>query len=455
MGDLDRDLVSHLYRRAGFGVTRKELEILSLRRYEELVEELINPDAQPELSLREWKRYNPGDGPVIYSNQWLYRMANTNRPLEEKMALFWHHVFATGVGKIEHPDAMGVQIDTFRRVGMNDLKTILITLSRDPAMLFWLDNNENHKDAPNENYGRELLELFSMGVGNYTEDDIKNASRAFTGWTFTQPVPIYPQGAYPTEFEFVSDDHDFSDKTFLGKTGRFNGDDIIEIIVGTPASARFVARHLYNFFVADEFQVPAWNENPPLDPNAISVLSEVFMASRGDMRQILRTLFNSDFFKESRFKKVKSPTEFVVGVLKLTEEYSDPTKPASNYGLVTKLMGQDLLNPPTVEGWHTGAEWFDAGTLSERINFAVESVSDTEKPRINALVSEISYRFKSSKNKGGEVLDYCLDEFGGIQVSDEDLSLMKRSLVPMQNKPEEQIVRSLQCIVSSPEYQMA
>jgi len=455
MGDLDRDLVAHLYRRAGFGVTRKELEVLSLRRYEELVEELINPDAQPELSLREWKRYNPGDGPAIYRNQWLYRMANTNRPLEEKMALFWHHVFATGVGKIEHPDAMGVQIDTFRRVGMADFKSILATLSRDPAMLFWLDNNENHKDAPNENYGREFLELFSMGVGNYTEDDIKNASRAFTGWTFTQPVPIYPQGAYPTEFEFVSDDHDFSDKVFLGKTGSFNGDDIIDIVVDTPASARFVARHLYNFFVADELQVPAWHENAPTDPNAISVLSEVFMTSNGDMRHILRALFNSDFFKESRFTKVKSPTEFVVGVLKLTGEYCDPTKPAPDYGSVTALMAQELLNPPTVEGWHTGAEWLDAGTLSERVNFAVESVSDAEKPLINALVSEISAQFKAPRDEGGGLLDYCLDEFGGIQVSDEDLSLTKRSLVPMRNKPEEQIVRCLQCIVSSPEYQMA
>ena len=321
-------------------------------------------------------------------------------------------------------------------------------------MIFWLDNNENHKDAPNENYGRELLELFSMGVGNYTEDDIKNASRAFTGWTFAQPIPLYPQGAYPPEFEFVDEDHDGSDKTFLGNTGPLDGDDIIEIIVGKPATANFIARHLYNFFVADEFQVPAWNENPPKDPDAISDLSQVFMDTNGDVKQVLRTLFNSEFFKSARFKRVKSPVEFLVGVLKLTGEYSDPTKRSPDYGIATIVMGQELMNPPTVEGWHTGAEWLDAGTLSERINFAVEAVSDIEKPRINALIAGYSDQNGSSDDEASVLLDYCLEEFGGIQPSDEDLSRMKLSVTAAKDQPQEQLVKTLQCIVSSPEYQM-
>ena len=174
-------------------------------------------------------------------------------------------------------------------------------------------------------------------------------------------------------------------KTFLGETGNFNGEDIIDIIVKQPATARFVARHLYNFFVADEYQVPAWNENPPKDPEAIDLLAETFQKSHGDITRVMRVLLNSDFFKSSRFKKVKSPTEFIVGVLKLTGEYSDPTVITPDYGSMGTLMGQELLNPPTVEGWHTGLEWLDAGILSERVNFAVESVSDTSKTRVNQI----------------------------------------------------------------------
>ena len=453
MTGTDRELVAHLYRRAGFGINNEDLDDLALLDYEDLVEELVDPSNDSDFGIREWNRYNPGDGPIVYRNQWIYRMANTKRPLEEKMTLFWHHVFATGQGKLEHPNVMGVQIDTFRQIGLSDFRTILISLSKDPAMIFWLDNNENHKDAPNENYGRELLELFSMGVGNYTEDDIKNASRAFTGWTFTQPVPVYPQGAYPTQYEFLGEDHDYSDKMFLGKTGSFNGEEIIGIIVEQEATARFISRHLYNFFVADEFQVPAWDENPPKDPEAVSLLSRVFMDSRGDIRAVLRALFNSDFFKYSKFQRVKSPTEFIVGILKLTGEYCDPTIPAPNYGAITAVMGQDLLNPPTVEGWHTGSEWLDAGTLSERINFAVEAVSDTTKPRINALAHRVASQQEQDEMSEDQFLNYCLDEFVDIQISESDLNRMKKSVSSMRQEPGEQLVGYLQCIVSSPEYQ--
>ena len=233
----------------------------------------------------------------------MYRMINSPRPLEEKMALFWHHVFATGVGKNQHILASALQIDMLRRVGLSNMREILLELSKDPAMIFWLDNNENRKGEPNENYGRELLELFSMGVGNYSEDDIKDCSRAFTGWTFTQPPPLYPQGYYPAHFVFIEEEHDEGEKTFLGHTGNLNGDDIIDIIVKQPACAKFISRHLYNFFVADEPQVPSWNVTPPQDSEAIDTLSNAFLDSDGDMRHILRTLFNSDFFKAAQVQK--------------------------------------------------------------------------------------------------------------------------------------------------------
>ena len=151
----------------------------------------------------------------------------------------------------------------FRRVGLSDMRTILTALSRDPMMIDWLDNQENHRTERNENYGRELLELFSMGVGNYSEDDIKSAASAFSGWSFTQPIPGYPYGQHHASFVYREEDHDDGVKSFLGEEGRFNGEDIIDIVVRQPATARFVARHLYNFFVADEAQVPAWNETGP------------------------------------------------------------------------------------------------------------------------------------------------------------------------------------------------
>ena len=163
-----------------------------------------------------------------------------------------------------------------------------------------------------------------MGVGNYTEDDIKDASRAFTGWTFTQPIPLYPNGYYPSNFVFVEEDHDKEEKTFLGETGNFNGEDIIDIIVKQPATARFIARHLYNFFVADEPQVPSWNTVPPQDPELIAAMTDAYTDSGGEIRPILETMFKSDSFKSARLKKVKSPVELISGVIKLVGTFQEP-----------------------------------------------------------------------------------------------------------------------------------
>ena len=242
-------------RRAGFGATRSELEDLSEMPYEDVVERLVHPERLDDIEEDVLKRYNRElsyhDAFNVWAGRWVWRMINSKRPLEEKMALFWHHVFATAWYKSEHSPSIITQIDMFREVGMSDLRTILVALARDPAMNYWLDNCENHADQPNENWGRELLELFSMGVGNYSEDDIKNAARAFTGWTFTQPIPLYPHGHYTTEFQYLPEDHDETPKTFLGHTGNFNGEDIIDIIVQQESTFRFISRHLYNFIVAD------------------------------------------------------------------------------------------------------------------------------------------------------------------------------------------------------------
>ena len=239
---LDKKLTSHLFRRAGFSTTEDEIDNLADKSYEDLVDDLLSPEQQPEIAEDILRRYhlelNFPDTHGGWQSYWIYRMINTARPLEEKMALFWHHIFATSIGKSEHTPSAVVQINTFRSNGFSKMRDILLDLARDPAILFWLDNSENHKGEPNENWGRELLELFSMGVGNYTEDDIKEASRAFTGWTFVQPLPLDPYARYDSAFLYVDDDHDHGEKTFLGETGNWNGQDIIEIVADSPPSIR-------------------------------------------------------------------------------------------------------------------------------------------------------------------------------------------------------------------------
>ncbi len=270
MPSTDLALVAHLKRRAGFGATRDELECYAKQSYEAIVEDLLHPERFPDVPddivVRYWLELNNPDEVEPWNTRWVYRMINTERHLQEKMALFWHHVFATSVGKSEHGPSSNTQIDLFRRNAVADMRTILVDLAKDPAMIHWLDNCENHRDQPNENWGRELLELFPMGVGNYIEQDIKMASRAFTGWTFIQPLPLDPYGRFPSEFLYREDDHDDGEKTFLGHSCRFNGKDIIDIVAKQPATARFISRHLYNFFVADEPQVPSWHDEPPRDP---------------------------------------------------------------------------------------------------------------------------------------------------------------------------------------------
>ena len=304
MPDQDIALMAHLMRRAGFGATRDELEERVAKGYEETVEELINPEkfGIPVLDAEVLFRFYPSleiaDVPANCRSLWIYYMINTKRPLEEKMALFWHQIFATGNSKIDNPNEMTAQIDMFRQHGLGNYRDLLLELAKNPAMIYWLDNNENHKDAPNENWGRELLELFSLGVGNYTEQDVFECSKSFTGWTISNRIPRNPLGrSYVWDFVYRREDHDDSEKVFLGHRGNFNGEDIIDIIVRQPATARFIARHLYSFFVADEPQVPAWQITPPRDPAAINIIGDAFVSSRYDMHCTLRALFNSDFFK--------------------------------------------------------------------------------------------------------------------------------------------------------------
>jgi uncharacterized protein (DUF1800 family) len=346
----------------------------------------------------------------------MFYLVNTKRPLEEKMALFWHHVFATGNAKVDNYDQLLEQIKLFRDMGMGSYRELLVELARNPSMIFWLDNNENHGNAVNENWGRELLELFSMGVGNYTEKDVREASRAFTGWTFETKIPRLPYGRFPWRFEYRAEDHDDGEKEFLGHRGRFNGEDIINIVVDQPACARFVVRHLYNFFVADEPQVPAWSIEAPGDPKALDTLTTTFRESKYDLRAVLRVLFNSDFFKNARFQHMKSPAEVVVGTLRLVGSYEIPRPGYGELSMQPSYMGQDLLNPPSVEGWHTGKEWINSGSLMARINFVAELIGDPSLPGVRAIIDRLKAKGTLTPE---QLVDGCLDLLGPMEVGND------------------------------------
>jgi hypothetical protein len=411
--------IAHLMRRAGFGASRQELEERAAKGYEATVEDLLHPEEQPPIDDDILYRFMPGYegalGPPINQAEWVYRMVNTQRPLEEKLALFWHQLFATGNSKVDNPPEITQQIAMFRRQALGSFRDLLVELAKNPAMIWWLDNNGNHNGAINENWGRELLELFSMGVGNYSEDDIKDASRAFTGWTIEPKIPRNPLGRFYWNFEYRAEDHDDGEKNFLGHTGRLNGEDIIDIVVKQPATARFLARHLYNFFVADEPQVPSWNINPPNDPDAVDQLVAAYDESDGDLRAMMRLLFNSDFFKNARFARVKSPAELVVSTVKMAGNYQGPRPGFNMLAMECNWQGQELLNPPSVESWHTGGEWIDGGALVRRVNFAAGLMGDTSLPGIRAIVDELRQRGVSEP---GEFVDACLDIVGPLEFSE-------------------------------------
>ena len=421
MADNNIALMAHLMRRAGFGVTREELEARLAKGYEATVEELLRPEERTSVDRYELLRYHPsaskpGTIQAMGATEWLYYMINTQRPLEEKMSLFWHQIFAAGVSKVDHYDEIVDMVTMFRGKALGNYRELLVELAKNPAMIYWLDNYENHADAVNENWGRELLELFSMGVGNYTEVDVRECSRAFTGWTMEPKFPRYPYGRFDWVFEYKPEDHDDGEKTFLGHTGPFNGEDIIDIICQHPATARFIARHLYNFFVADEPQVPAWAVTPPIDPEAIDTLAKEFTESGYDIRSVLKVLFNSDFFKDAQFAKIKSPAEVVVGTLRLV---GGAEFPAPGIGIMSRqpgYMGQDLLNPPSVEGWHTGTEWINSGSLMRRVNFAADMIGDVNRPGVRSIISRLQAHGDLSPDG---FVDVCLDLMGPLDVGQE------------------------------------
>lgn len=279
---------------------------------------------------------------------WLDRMVRSRHPLEEKMTLFWHGHFATSEEKLRDYRKILQQLGTLRAGALGSFRDLLTAVSKDPAMLVFLDASYNVKGAPNENFGREVMELFTMGVGNYTEDDIREAARAFTGW-----------GNDDLKFVFDPEKHDDGVKHFLGRTGNFDGDDILRIILEQDQTAIYIASKLYRFFVREE-----------LSPDFAKTLGALLRDGDYQIAPFLTTIFLSeDFYSDpSVGTHIKSPTELIVSTYRKLGVDALPGVP--DPWSVGRTLGQILLYPPTVAGWSEGRAWITPGLLFERGNFA-------------------------------------------------------------------------------------
>lgn len=290
---------------------------------------------------------------------WLYRMIFTSHPLAERMTLFWHNHFATSNVKVQSPLLMQRQNDLFRAHALADFRALVTAVGRDPAMLIWLDSTINRKAKPNENYAREVMELFTLGRGHYTENDIREAARAFTGWFVVRD-----------QFQEMPRQHDGGTKSILGQTGNWSGDDVPGILLKQPACARFVCGKLYRDFVS-ETDAPS--------EGLIAPLASAFRDSGYQIENPVEMILRSNLFFDasSRRRRVKSPVEFAVGTIRALEILR-PTVPTAALAEACLRMGQSLYAPPSVAGWDAGPGWINSTAMLARANLALGLLSESD-----------------------------------------------------------------------------
>jgi uncharacterized protein (DUF1800 family) len=354
----ERVRVAHLLRRAGFGATPAELDRYTALGTRAVTSQLINYqqtantplEAQlPALDLTSAKGAG-AIGPV--QGWWLQRMVQTARPLEEKMTLFWHGLLTSGLDKAG-PAQLYTQNQLFRKMALANFDDLLKAVSKDPAMMVYLDTETNRKGKPNENYARELMELFTTGIGHYTEDDVRESARAFTGWTLTGGKQL----RYTTDAVFAARLHDNGPKTFMGKTGNFTGDDIVEMLVPLRATAERLTTRLFSYFAY-----------PNPEREIVAHLADTFQSKRYNVGAVVQEIFGLDaFYSEKAYRAlVKTPAELVAQSLKATG--ADARAYIAAVAAMAP-MGQVLFYPPNVAGWPGGTSWVNSSTLLSRINF--------------------------------------------------------------------------------------
>lgn len=346
--DMPSQLVAHLYRRAGFAATPDQIEKLKFQSAEKLVDQLFDVDSKSfEQQMKSMGHTILAGGQArSLAAWWLYRMLNTPDQLLEKTTLFWHGHFATSAAKVNDPKPMLAQNQILRDGALGKFEKLVQKIARDPAMLIYLDSTDNRKTRPNENFARELLELFCLEVGNYTEKDIKQIARCFTGWEVRRK-----------HFKFNKYQHDTGSKSFFGKTGNFDGDQAIKIVLQQKAAPRFIAKKLYKYFVAD-VTTP--------DEKLIAPLADQLRKTDFDIGKLVRTILSSQHFYSDQCigKKIRSPVELVIGFLRTTNASTN------FYQLADRMetLGQLPFYPPNVKGWDGGRTWINSSTLLGRAN---------------------------------------------------------------------------------------
>jgi hypothetical protein len=352
----DRDLpwdaraAAHLIRRAGFGASRAEIDRAVEMGLDDAVKGLFDEGKDQEAEFQDTFRRLSGhftDFSDIGQLQawWCYRMLTTRTPLREKLTLFWHGHFATSSAKVEDAFLMYRQGETLRRLAWGNFRDLVLAVSRDPAMLVYLDGESSNKEHPNENFARELMELFTIGVGHYTENDVREAARAFTGW--------HRDGA---KFQFDAEAHDDGDKAVLGRKGKLDGTDVIDALMAQPALPRFIARKLLVFFACPE---------PPAE--VVEEAADVFRGGQLSVKRFLTVLFQSKFFygEKCRRTRISSPAECVIGTCR---SFGVRLAAPECRDHIT-AMGQELFAPPNVKGWDGERRWIHAGTWAARQAF--------------------------------------------------------------------------------------
>ncbi len=447
----------HLFRRAGFGAPLPRLRQAVAEGVFGTLNRLLegDPFSAPrdhDLS-RTSHSFAQTNNPFDLRGWWLERMLHGS-PLREKMTLFWHNHFATSVIKVQTTALMLKQNELIRRHALGKFRPFLLEMSKDPAMLIWLDSNSNVAGKPNENYAREIMELFSLGVGNYTEKDIREAARAFTGWHTRGPA-FAPEFAADMVFAFRADLHDKGEKTVLGQTGNWNGDDIVRIVLEQDAAPRFLVRKLYRFLISELAEPPAALLQP---------LADLFRKSDYDIALLVRTMLGSNHFYSGHAyrQRIKSPVEYVLDAVQALGMGMIPARCLVNR---MQAMGQELFAPPNVKGWPGGKAWLNTATLLARHNFAQAlALGLTELPREDPLpdiyiaVDPVTPLRRQRITQPDKVLEYFADTLVQGDLRD---GVRKRLLAFLeQDNPRgdawnQRVREMIHAIMTTSEYQLA
>jgi uncharacterized protein (DUF1800 family) len=395
----DSARISLLLRRAGFAPRPGDVQRYQQLGWEATLQELLHPDRVDEdldaLLLRLQGSLLDLQNFEDVQTWWLYRMVQTHRPLLEKLTLFWHGHFAVANYKVANPLLMHQHVELLRSNALGRFDDLLLAVSKDPAMLIWLDGGVNRRNAPNENYGRELLELYTLGIGNYDEDDVLGAARAFTGWNLRNNA-----------FFFDENQHDAGDKTFLGTSGSLDGGDILTIVANQPETAQRISEKLFTFFAY-----------PNPEPEVLAPVLDSFVGSGHDIRATVETILRSDAFysEQSQFEHVKSPIEYVVGTVRLLGAAVRERELVP----VLRTLGQEILNPPNVAGWPGGSNWINPTTLLTRFNFAARLATGRGQPGDGAEIKAADLLGTTNLADPNHMVDSALALAGGLEVSSE------------------------------------